>query len=225
MAVNSSLSLSVLYASSVPKLSSKIPLQSREARVFNLINLKTLAPSPTPFKLYGNSAKTRNPTKLNAAGLYEYEPDLNEDPVDRWATNTIDPEDFVYGIYDGHHTYEEGEKKGTFWGAIADDIEAVGTPTGFISWLFIPAIFAGMLLQVPMVYLFIGAGLFTAIFTIIEMDKPDQPHNFEPQIYNMERRARDKLINDYNTMSIWDFNEKYEDVWDFTIKKDDILMR
>ena len=95
MAVNSSLSLSVLYASSVPKLSSKIPLQSREARVFNLINLKTLAPCPTRFKLYGNSAKTRNPTKLNAAGLYEYEPDLNEDPVDRWATNTIDPVRFL----------------------------------------------------------------------------------------------------------------------------------
>ncbi|KAK6254852.1 hypothetical protein SCA6_016157 [Theobroma cacao] len=57
------------------------------------------------------------------------------------------------------------------------------------------------------------------------MDKPDQPHHFEPQIYNMERGARDKLINDYNTMSIWDFNEKYGDLWDFTIKKDDITKR
>lgn len=75
-------------------------------------------------------------------------------------------------------------------------------------------------------YLFIGAGLFTIVFCIIEMDKPDQPHNFEPQIYNMERGSRDKLIADYNTMDIWDFNEKYGDLWDFTVKaKDDITKR
>jgi len=74
-------------------------------------------------------------------------------------------------------------------------------------------------------YLFIGAALFTVVFCIIEMDKPDQPHNFEPQIYKLERGARDKLINDYNTMSIWDFNDKYGDVWDFTIEKDDIATR
>lgn len=57
------------------------------------------------------------------------------------------------------------------------------------------------------------------------MDKPDQPHNFEPQIYNMERGARDKLIADYNTMDIWDFNEKYGDLWDFTIKQENITKR
>ncbi|KAK9288151.1 hypothetical protein L1049_016599 [Liquidambar formosana] len=57
------------------------------------------------------------------------------------------------------------------------------------------------------------------------MDKPDKPHNFEPQIYNMERGARDKLIADYNTMDIWDFNEKYGDLWDFTVKRDDITKR
>ncbi len=39
MAVYSSLSLSVLYVNSVPKLSSKIPLQTR-ARISNLINLE-----------------------------------------------------------------------------------------------------------------------------------------------------------------------------------------
>lgn len=81
------------------------------------------------------------------------------------------------------------------------------------------------LLVFQMVYLFIGAGLFTTIFTIIELDKPDKPHNFEPQIYNMERGARDKLIADYNTMSIWDFNEKYGDLWDFTVIKNDIMKR
>nr|XP_023884550.1 photosynthetic NDH subunit of subcomplex B 5, chloroplastic [Quercus suber]POF22602.1 photosynthetic ndh subunit of subcomplex b 5, chloroplastic [Quercus suber] len=218
-----SLSLSVLYDNSVPKLSSN-PSQTR-AKV--LMKLKAIASTPT--KLYGrNSGKSRSPTKINA-GLSAIEPDLNEDPVDRWRTNGVDPEDFEYGIYDGHHTYNEAEEiKGTFWGAIADDIEAVGTPTGFqgfISWLFLPAIAAGMFFQVPMVYLFIGAGIFTTVFTIIEMDKPDQPHNFEPQIYNMERKACDKLIADYNAMSIWDFNAKYEDVWDFTVPKNDILER
>lgn len=76
-------------------------------------------------------------------------------------------------------------------------------------------------------YLYIGAGLFTIVFCIIEMDKPDKPHNFEPQIYTMERGARDKLIADYNTMNIWDFNEKYGDLWDFTVtvKKEDIMKR
>lgn len=74
-------------------------------------------------------------------------------------------------------------------------------------------------------YLFIGAALFTVVFCIIEMDKPDQPHNFEPQIYKLERGVRDKLINDYNTMSIWDFNDKYGDIWDFTVEKDDIATR
>lgn len=74
-------------------------------------------------------------------------------------------------------------------------------------------------------YMFIGAALFTVVFCIIEMDKPDKPHNFEPQIYKLERGARDKLISDYNSMSIWDFNDKYGDVWDFTVEKDDIATR
>ncbi|TKY49415.1 Photosynthetic NDH subunit of subcomplex B 5 [Spatholobus suberectus] len=55
-----------------------------------------------------------------------------------------------------------------------------------------------------------------------KMDKVDKPHHFELHIYNMERGVQDKLINDYNTMSIWEFNEKYGDLWDITIKKDDI---
>ncbi|RXH84883.1 hypothetical protein DVH24_041651 [Malus domestica] len=52
-------------------------------------------------------------------------------------------------------------------------------------------------------------------------------HNFEPQIYNMEQGALDKLIADYNTMDIWNFNEKYGDLWDFTVtvKKEDIMKR
>uniref|UniRef100_A0A9I9CP97 Photosynthetic NDH subunit of subcomplex B 5, chloroplastic n=1 Tax=Cucumis melo TaxID=3656 RepID=A0A9I9CP97_CUCME len=201
-------------------------------------------------KLLGKLTRRSLSRRLNAAGLSEIEPDLNEDPVDRWETNSVSPEDFEYGVYDGHHTYFEGEKKvsmtrstdqlvlvvwifvslliplaRTFWGAIADDIAAVGPPTGFqglISWLFLPAVAAGMYFNVPGEYLYIGAAIFTIVFCIIEIDKPDQPHNFEPQIYNMERGARDKLISDYNTMDIWEFNEKYGDLWDFTVKNDDI---
>ncbi|KAI4317930.1 hypothetical protein L6164_025756 [Bauhinia variegata] len=207
-------SLSVISANSVPKFTSNIRF-----------NHKILV--QIPCKSLGTSGKSGRSTRLNA-GFAEIEPDLNEDPRDQWGLNSISDEDFKYGEYDGHHTYHEGEEKGTFWEAIAEEIAAAEPPTGFqglISWLFPPAIAAGVFFNVPGEYLYIAAGLFTIIFCIIEMDKPDQPHNFEPQIYNMERGARDKLINDYNTMSIWDFNEKYGDLWDFTVKKDDIMKR
>lgn len=72
-------------------------------------------------------------------------------------------------------------------------------------------------------YQFTGAYLFMFIFSVIEMDKLDKPHNFEPQIYNTERGARDRLIYDYNTMSIRDFNEKYGGLWDFTMKREDMI--
>ncbi|KAJ4846244.1 hypothetical protein Tsubulata_012563, partial [Turnera subulata] len=194
-------SLSFLANPPVPKISSsKLDAGSK---VLNQI--KTL-------KLYkgfcssNDSGGRYSSTRLNAKFQY-IEPDLNEDPVDYYRTPGVDPEDFEYGIWDGHHTYSEDQHK------------------GFISWLFLPAIAAGMYFNVPGEYLYIGAALFTIVFCIIEMDKPDQPHNFEPQIYNMERGARDKLINDYNTMSIWDFNEKYGHLWDFTIVNDDITKR
>ncbi|XP_009338949.2 photosynthetic NDH subunit of subcomplex B 5, chloroplastic [Pyrus x bretschneideri] len=221
MAVCSSLSAVSPYA--VPKLSSKLS----ESRAMVSRSTQTHRTS----ELYRSLGKTRLSTRLSAAGFAEIEPDLREDPHDRWETNSISMDDFKFGEYDDHHTYHEGEeKKGSFWGSIAEDIEAVGTPTGFqglISWLFLPAIAAGMYFNAPGEYLYIGAGLFTIVFCIIEMDKPDKPHNFEPQIYNMERGARDKLIADYNTMDIWDFNEKYGDLWDFTVtvKKEDIMKR
>ncbi|KAK1314579.1 hypothetical protein QJS10_CPA06g01839 [Acorus calamus] len=159
------------------------------------------------------------------AELTEIEPDLREEKRDRWGTNGVSAEDFVYGEYDGHHTYEEGNE-GSFWEAVAEEYAAMEPPSGFqglISWLFLPAVAAGLAYNVPGEYLYIGAAIFVVIFCGIEMGKPDKPHNFEPQIYNMERGARDKLIADYNTMDIWDFNEKYGDLWDFTVTKDDIV--
>lgn len=72
-------------------------------------------------------------------------------------------------------------------------------------------------------YLYIGAAIFIVVFCVIEMDKPDKPHNFEPEIYMMERSKRDKLIADYNSMDIWDFNEKYGELWDFTVNRDDLI--
>ncbi|CAA6658976.1 unnamed protein product [Spirodela intermedia] len=163
-----------------------------------------------------------SPTRRNA-GMTEIEPDLEEGKHDQWATNGVTEEDFVYGEYDGHHTYFEGGKKATFWESVAEEYKAAEPPSGFqglISWLFLPAVAAAFAYDVPGEYLFIGAGVFVVVFCAIEMDKPDKPHNFEPQIYNMERESRDKLIAEYNTMDIWDFNEKYGDLWDFTLKKE-----
>ena len=40
-------------------------------------------------KLLGKSARGSRLRRLNAAGLSEIEPDLNEDPVDRWETNSV----------------------------------------------------------------------------------------------------------------------------------------
>ncbi|THU62567.1 hypothetical protein C4D60_Mb01t06480 [Musa balbisiana] len=142
------------------------------------------------------------------AGLTEIEPDLEEDPHDRWRTNGVSAEDFIYGEYDGHHTYHEGNEGG-FWEAVVAEYQAAEPPTGF----------QGEMGE----YLYIGAAIFVVIFCAIEMGKPDKPHNFEPQIYNMDRAARDKLIADYNSMDIWDFNEKYGELWDFTVKRDDIV--
>ncbi|KAK7340995.1 hypothetical protein VNO80_23919 [Phaseolus coccineus] len=191
---------------------------------------KTFSNSQTPLtKCHGIFTNTNTPPRfLLKAGFNEIEPDLNEDQREVYATNGIDADEFEYGIYDGHHTYNEGEQKGTFWGSIMEEITAAEPPTGFqglMSWLFPPAIALGVYFNVPGEYLYIGAGIFIIVFCIIEMDKPDKPHHFEPHIYNMERGARDKLINDYNTMNIWEFNEKYGDLWDTTIQKDDITKR
>lgn len=148
--------------------------------------------------------------------LTEIEPDLQEDPIDKWRTNGVSPEDFVYGVYDGHHTYDEGQEKKGFWEEVGEWYQEAEPPQGFqafISWSFPPAVILGMAFGVPGEYLYIGAALFIIVFCIIEMDKPDKPHNFEPEIYMMERSKRDKLIADYNSMDIWDFNEKYGELW------------
>lgn len=160
--------------------------------------------------------------------LTEIEPDLHEDPIDRWRTNGVSPEDFEYGVYDGHHTYNEGQDKKGFWEDVSEWYQEAEPPQGFqalISWAFPPAIILGMAFNVPGEYLYIGAALFIVVFCIIEMDKPDKPHNFEPEIYMMERSARDKLIADYNSMDIWDFNEKYGELWDFTVNNREDIMK
>ncbi|KAG1334057.1 photosynthetic NDH subunit of subcomplex B 5, chloroplastic [Cocos nucifera] len=185
---------------------------------------ETLPLTPDPRFLRLELRRNPSSTRLKA-GLTEIEPDLEEDPHDSWRTNGVDPEDFKYGEYDGHHTYFEGNEGG-FWEAVVQEYQAAEPPTGFqglMSWLFLPAIVAGLAYHVPGEYLYIGAGAFVIVFCAIEMAKPDKPHNFEPEIYNMERGARDKLIADYNSMDIWDFNEKYGDLWDFTVKRDDIV--
>ncbi|RZS08692.1 hypothetical protein BHM03_00039702 [Ensete ventricosum] len=105
------------------------------------------------------------------AGLTEIEPDLGEDPHDRWRTNGVSA------------LFASKLCVGDFWEAVVAEYQAAEPPTGF----------------------------------------QDKPHNFEPQIYNMDRAARDKLIADYNSMDIWDFNEKYGELWDFTVKRDDIV--
>ncbi|GJN16853.1 hypothetical protein PR202_gb03877 [Eleusine coracana subsp. coracana] len=158
--------------------------------------------------------------------LTEIEPDLHEDPIDRWRTNGVSPEDFEFGVYDGHHTYHEGHAKKPFWEDVSEWYQEAEPPQGFqalISWAFPPAIILGMTFNVPGEYLYIGAAVFIVVFCIFEMNKPDKPHNFEPEIYLMERSARDKLIADYNSMDIWDFNEKYGELWDFTVNREDIV--
>ncbi|PIA45145.1 hypothetical protein AQUCO_01700587v1 [Aquilegia coerulea] len=211
MVVSSTIT-SVLSTNAIPKVSSK----TYESRV--RVSSYKYANHPFHFNLNRNLSSTR----LNAAGLSEIEPDLIEDKHSPWRTNGVEPEDFIYGEYDDHHTYHESHDESTFWGLVAEEYAAAEPPTGFqaiISWLFLPAIGAALYYNVPGEYIYIGAAVFTVVFCIIEMDKPDYPHNFEPQIYNMERGARDKLMADYNTMDIWDFNEKYGELWDFTVER------
>ncbi|KAG9152769.1 hypothetical protein Leryth_023565 [Lithospermum erythrorhizon] len=218
----------VLSTHSIPKIScnKSETCQFTSHTILSTTSQKSII---IPLKTCMKNARRSSSTRLYAAGLSEIEPDLNEDPVDRWRTNGVEPEEFEYGKWDDHHTYFEGDDKGTFWGSVAEDYAAIEPPTGFqglISWLFLPAIATGMYFDAPDQllshfeyscdrlmqgeYLYIGAAIFTVVFCIIEMNKPSEPHNFEPQIYNMERGARDKLISDYNTMDIWEFNEKYD---------------
>ncbi|XP_073046879.1 photosynthetic NDH subunit of subcomplex B 5, chloroplastic [Primulina eburnea] len=218
-----SVTLSALPSSSIPKILSQKRSESYEIKKLDFI------PSTPSSKSHGIGVNDgKNSSTRLFAGLSEVEPDLNEDPRDPWETNGIDSEDFVYGEYDQHHTYFEGGVNGPFWETLSAEYASIGPPTGFqglISWLFLPSVAAGMYFDVPGEYLFIGAAIFTVVFCVIEMNKPSEAHNFEPQIYNMERGARDKLISDYNTMNIWEFNEKYWEVLDFTLKKNDITKR
>ncbi|CAL9048995.1 unnamed protein product [Musa banksii] len=212
-----------LAAASLPPLATAVAVKP-----FRRLGIRA-PPAETPSLGFLRMGMQRDRSSTRPrAGLTEIEPDLEEDPHDRWRTNgvsAVSSEDFIYGEYDGHHTYHEGHEGG-FWEAVVAEYQAAEPPTGFqglISWLFLPAVTAGLAYHVPGEYLYIGAAIFVVIFCAIEMGKPDKPHNFEPQIYNMDRAARDKLIAEYNSMDIWDFNEKYGELWDFTVKRDDIV--
>ncbi|KAF8762463.1 hypothetical protein HU200_009428 [Digitaria exilis] len=195
--------------------------------------LKIKVAQPQQQQLHGRCRQSRSRgsavvVRAGPGALSEIEPDLNEDGVDRWATPGISPDDFEYGIYDGHHTYHEGHDKKGFWEDVSEWYQEAEPPQGFqafISWAFPPAIILGMAFNVPGEYLYIGAAIWIVVFCVIEMGKPDKPHNFEPEIYLMERSARDKLIADYNSMDIWDFNEKYGELWDFTVNTREDIVR
>lgn len=76
-AASSSSTPTILCTQSVPKTS----FMSSESMV-GVSNQRNVVGLGRPKRRLG---------KLNAAGLSEIEPDINEDPVDRWATNSISP--------------------------------------------------------------------------------------------------------------------------------------
>lgn len=76
-------SLSVLSLNSVPKMGSNPDPSVNRVRVLIQRNFGSI-----PSRFGSNYGKLSS-RRLNAAGLSEIEPDLNEDPKDRWATNGI----------------------------------------------------------------------------------------------------------------------------------------
>ncbi|KAG8054078.1 hypothetical protein GUJ93_ZPchr0001g32966 [Zizania palustris] len=70
-------------------------------------------------------------TRAGPGPLTEIEPDLQEDPIDKWRTNGVSPEDFVYGVYDGHHTYHETQDKKGFWEDVSEWYQEAEPPQGF----------------------------------------------------------------------------------------------
>ncbi|KAE9455766.1 hypothetical protein C3L33_12333, partial [Rhododendron williamsianum] len=133
MAGSSSTALSVLSPPpSVPKTGSS-KTDPCETRVSVSMRRN---PRSISFGFGAESQGKRGSTRLNAVGLTEIEPDINEDPKDRWATNGV-------------------SAVRTFWGYVAEDYAAVEPPSGFqgfISWLFPPAIVAGMYFHAPSCY-------------------------------------------------------------------------
>nr|GEY46161.1 photosynthetic NDH subunit of subcomplex B 5, chloroplastic [Tanacetum cinerariifolium] len=114
--------LSTLSVPSIPKTTAKFQQSAN-----NRIKVSSSAKCYTSYGVAYTKSSTINGCnsrkgirRLNAAGLADYEPDLNEDPVDRWDNTGISDEDFIYGEYDGHHTYNEGDDKTLFevekWG-------------------------------------------------------------------------------------------------------------
>lgn len=81
-------SVSVSSLSSVPGVGFKPDPCTSRARV--------LVQRPLSSVKYGHGASYGRLSlkRLNAAGLADIEPDINEDPKDRWATNGVDPVSF-----------------------------------------------------------------------------------------------------------------------------------
>lgn len=82
----SAMTLSLLSTLSVPKtqsLKSELCHTKLKASFRSIPGRISLSISPKQGKI--------SSTRLYAAGLSEIEPDLNEDPVDRWRTNGVDP--------------------------------------------------------------------------------------------------------------------------------------
>ncbi|XP_002993070.2 photosynthetic NDH subunit of subcomplex B 5, chloroplastic [Selaginella moellendorffii] len=130
-------------------------------------------------------------------GFY-VEPDIDEDEVWDPAKTKGDDEldSFPWGIADGAHSWHGNEDDRPYWEIVAETIEKAGGPTSglqkWISWSFLPILFTGMAFGAPATYLFLYTVLFIFAFIGIEMDKPDQPHNFDPETYLEMMAERDK---------------------------------
>lgn len=87
-------SVSVSSLTAVPKLGTRIEPCSSRARVL------VQRPSSSVKHGFGANYGRLSLKRLNAAGLADIEPDLNEDPKDRWATNGVDPVSILLFCYD-----------------------------------------------------------------------------------------------------------------------------
>lgn len=85
-------SLSALSITSIPKITAKSEQYTNRIKVSssNEICSTSISFGGIRYKSYNNNGCSRKEMRrLNAAGLTDIEPDLNEDPVDRWENSGI----------------------------------------------------------------------------------------------------------------------------------------